>query len=149
MTARIRKFSRISARERRLLIGASILLAVSRLVLWVVPFRFVWPYLSQTVSEREATDPRHPTASYLQAGTATGLLLACAVSLIANPCRPSGEGGRPRRAIDPASSRSLTNADRIIDWTDVSLARPRSLERARRKFSRSLCAPTVSYSRSL
>ena len=57
MTARIRKFSRISARERRLLIGASILLAVSRLVLWVVPFRFVWPYLSQTVSEREATDP--------------------------------------------------------------------------------------------
>ena len=53
------------------------------------------PHVFRCISER--TVPRHPTVSQPPAAAATGLLLACAVSHIANPCRPLGEQREPRR----------------------------------------------------
>lgn len=58
--------------------------------------------------------------------------------------RPPGVGRGPRRGKSGAERQLNKRMSRLFDQTDAPLARPRSLERARCKHARSLCAPTDS-----
>jgi hypothetical protein len=77
-------------------------------------------------------DSTPPHRSQPPAAAAAGLLRACAAALTANPCRPAGEGGRPRCAIAPCV-KSQVNKRRAGYQSDGGAGRPRKLERARCK----------------